>query len=184
MPAQPGWLLRAPEILERLQQIGSPFLDRASFEELFGLKRRQAIHLIRRLAGFEVGNSFVVERSRVISFLSKLASGEELEWERDRRRRVREILEKTANAPRLLVRLPRATLERRSLVQTREKSLDLPEGISLSRGELAIRFSEAQDLLQRLAELAVVIATHQDEFEALVSGERRRMALGQIGSWD
>ena len=43
MPAKPQWLLRVPEILEQLSDLKTPVIDRSGIEQLFGLKRRQAI---------------------------------------------------------------------------------------------------------------------------------------------
>ena len=47
MLAQSKWLLQLPEILGTLTNMNSHVLDRAAFEELFGVRRRQAIVLIR-----------------------------------------------------------------------------------------------------------------------------------------
>ncbi len=63
MPDQSSWLERVPEILAWLKAADSPpFLDRPSPELLFGVKRRQAIELMHRMAGYQVGKTFLVEQ--------------------------------------------------------------------------------------------------------------------------
>jgi hypothetical protein len=61
MPNQPSWIESVPEILETLRAPGTPpFLDRPTVEVLFGVRRRQAIHLLRRFGGYQVGKTFLV----------------------------------------------------------------------------------------------------------------------------
>src|SRR5580704_15398308 len=70
MPDQPSWIQAVPAILEALERVGAPpFLDRAAVEALFGLRRRQAIHLLGRMGGYQVGKAFLVPREAVIGFL-------------------------------------------------------------------------------------------------------------------
>jgi len=55
VPNKPSWLLRVNEILEYLtspQMAVHPFLTRAAVEELFRLKRRQAIELMHSVQGY------------------------------------------------------------------------------------------------------------------------------------
>jgi hypothetical protein len=72
---------------DRVEKLEPQFLDRASFEKLFGLKRCQAILLIKGLAGGKLasGRNFAPISSR-----GKATDGETLEWVRERRKRGRE----------------------------------------------------------------------------------------------
>src|SRR3974390_2091266 len=70
MPDQPSWIERVPKILETLESAGAPpFLDRPAVELLFGVRRRQAIHLLRRFGGYQAGRTFLVPREAVTAFL-------------------------------------------------------------------------------------------------------------------
>jgi hypothetical protein len=57
MPAKSSWLLRIPEILNLLSAMHNPVIDRASCEQLFGVRRRRAIELIRLFGGYTAGNT-------------------------------------------------------------------------------------------------------------------------------
>ena len=46
MPLKKTWLLRLPAIREELSQLDLPLIDRASFERLFGVRRRRAVQLM------------------------------------------------------------------------------------------------------------------------------------------
>ena len=56
-----------------LQQLRSPaappFLDRPAIEQLFSIRRRQAIRVLAAASGYQVGKTFVVERQALIDFL-------------------------------------------------------------------------------------------------------------------
>ena len=70
MPDQPTWIASVPEILEKLEApVAPPFLDRPTVEVFFGVRRRQAIHLLRRFGGYKVGKTFLVPRGAVVRFL-------------------------------------------------------------------------------------------------------------------
>ena len=60
------------------------------------------------------------------------------------------------------VTLPAETLD--------AKLVSLPEGVSVSRDRIEVRFSGAQDAVGRLFALAQALANDYEQFEALVDG--------------
>ncbi len=82
MSQDPRWLHRVNHILEELDKhpdIASlPFLTRASFETLFGLKRRQAIYLMEKMHRYQIGKEFVVDRLALKGWLRKAEIGEKV----------------------------------------------------------------------------------------------------------
>ena len=68
MPDQPSWIHRLPQITQALEAPDAPpFLDRPAIERLFGLRRRQSIALLRRLGGYQVGKTFLVDRAVLLA---------------------------------------------------------------------------------------------------------------------
>ncbi len=154
MPERPTWLERVPEMLEELNAPGCPpFLDRPAVERLFGLRRRQAIALMHRMAGYQVGKAFLVDRGSMIAFLTRPATLQFVDHAIERKRRV---LERLAAARRdwcaRRIRIPVVP----------QLAPGLPEGVELQPGELKIRFKEPVQLLQKLYALAQVLARDYD----------------------
>ncbi len=146
MPDQPTWLERVPDILAELNEPSSPpFLDRPAVELLFGLRRRQAITLMHRLGGYQVGKTFLVDRAGVIAFLTRPATFQAADHASERKRR---LLEHLATARRdwsaRKIRIPALP----------QPGPCLPEGVELQPGELKIRFEQPIDLLQKLFALS------------------------------
>jgi hypothetical protein len=161
MPDQPSWIERVPKILEILESAGAPpFLDRPAVESLFGVKRRQAIELLRRFGGYQVGKTFLVPREAVLAFLRNPRRLTAAELEKGRFERVADAL-----------RHGRQELgQRRISIPIQEETLQigisgLPEGIRLAPGELRVRFEQPIELLQKLFALSQALANDFNTFE-------------------
>ena len=76
-------LCSLPRIIEQFRQL--PVLDRAAIEKLFGLKHRQAIQLLHRFGGYQVGRTFLVDRQELVEQLDALRDGETFRYEQRRR---------------------------------------------------------------------------------------------------
>lgn len=61
MPAESQWMLDIPRIIEELELISTPVIDRAICKRLFGVGRRQAIYLMGRLGGCRSGNTILID---------------------------------------------------------------------------------------------------------------------------
>lgn len=169
MPDQPSWIEHVPKILETLESPGAPpFLDRSTVEMLFGVRRRQAIHLLRRFGGYQVGKTFLVSRETVIRFL------------RDPRRRTAAEIEK-GRFERVGNALAKARLElyqRRIPITVQPETLrleisGLPDGIDLKTGQLTVRFEQPVELLQKLFALSQALANDFESFERSCAAARR-----------
>jgi len=150
-------------MLRVLEAPGAPlFLDRAAIESLFGLRRRQAIHLLGRLGGYQAGKTFVVPREAVVRFLRDPARQAAARGEKARFERVRNAL---AGA--------RGDLQRRRIAiptgpeNTITDLAGLPPGIRLESGRLTVEFGTAVELLEKLFALSQALT---NDFETL---ERR-----------
>lgn len=90
--------------------------------------------------------------------------GEEFHWEQQRTRRVREIL---AEAKR---QLPARQIEIRAPAEARFQTISsLPSAIQLAPGELHIQFSEPQELLTYLFQLAQGLTNDFESFENVIN---------------
>jgi len=168
MPHQPSWLLRVNEILEDLsgpELSPIPFLSRAAIESLFRLRRRQAIHLMHAVGGFQVGKAFVVARSDLLRWLRRASLGEQVWWEQARHARVEHAIEQ--------VRHERQARQQRALLPPSTLHLKLeglPPSISIHPGELRIAFQGADDLFRQLFQLAQAMKNDYPRFQALAGG--------------
>jgi len=161
MPDQPSWIERVPEILETLEATGAPpFLDRPAVEVLFGLRRRQAIALLRRLGGYQVGKTFLVPREAVVRFLRDPRRWSAAVEERGRFERVRSALgaaREELDLRRISIPACRETL--------RLELSGLPAGIQFEAGKLTVDFSTPAELLGKLFALAQALGNDYDTFE-------------------
>ena len=154
MPDQPSWIDRLPEITRRLEAPDAPpFLDRPAVEQLFGLRRRQSITLMRRLGGYQVGKTFLVDRHALLAFLEDPLRRHAADWEARRFRSVGELLARAREE---------RHLRRIAIPATRPVfHIDfaaLPAGIDIGHRELTISFDDPRDLLEKLFALSQVLA--------------------------
>ena len=161
MSDQPSWIDRVGDILKVVEAPGTPpFLDRPAVEVLFGLRRRQAIHLLRRFGGYQVGKTFLVPREAVARFLREPARWSAANAERGRFERVRSALGEA-----------RGQLEQRRIaIPARAETFrlefsGLPAGIRFEPGRLTIAFETPAQLLERLFALAQALGNDYNTFE-------------------
>lgn len=161
MPDQPSWIEHVPKILETLESAAAPpFVDRSTIEMLFGVRRRQAIHLLRRFGGYQVGKTFLVPREAIIAFLRNPHRRTAAEVEKGRFERVATALGQ-ARWELYQRRIPIA-------IEPETPRLEisgLPDGIDLASGQLTIRFTQPTELLQKLFALSQALANDFETFE-------------------
>jgi hypothetical protein len=160
LPNQPTWLQRVPDLLSRIQsEKAPPLLDRQSIEDLFGVRRRQAIALLHRFDGYKVGRTFVVPREAVIDFLQNIVASGAIAEAAAKKSSVLEFLGEARQA----LQLPSIPLP--ATTKLSEITFDgLPPGIRLQPDQLTIHFHGATDLLQKLFSLSQALA---NDFETL-----------------
>jgi len=161
MPARPTWLARVPHILGSLQaETAPPFLDRPAVEILFGVRRRQAIRLLRRCGGYQVGRAFLVPRASVLLFLAAQRADEELPEIEAQKRHVADFLGQ-ARQSLSLPRIPLPLAPKLSAITF----AGLPPGIRLTPGRLAIEFESATELLEKLFSVSPALVNDFDTVE-------------------
>lgn len=138
-------------------------LDRGAVEQLFGLGRRQAIHLLRRFGGYLVGGALVVERAALAGRLESLRRG--AGYEREERRQQR--LQGKIDQLRRFRAAARVRIPVRADVFSR-RVRDLPPGVSLRPGNLQVEFRTCAELLEKLFEIGQAAANDFETFQAAV----------------
>jgi hypothetical protein len=149
MPAKPQWMLRIPDIVAALDQLTVPVIDRSMMEKLFGLQRRQAIALLHRFGGYQTSRTFLVNRQSLMECLRALQEDDTFVRESRRRERLEADLQ--------AIKRTRAGEEVRIRVEPEVMGITvsrLTEGIQLKPGCLEIHYSNTEDLLAKLFELA------------------------------
>jgi hypothetical protein len=163
MPAKPSWLLHIPRILDELQALPVPVIDRATCENLFRLGRRRSIELIHRFGGYRSGNVLLVDRLELIAGLEDLWESPDSVRERRRKSRLVERLEslrRYRKAASVVIPVPASTCK--------TSPQCLPAGIEVSAGKLTLQFTRAEELLQRLYELSQTAAGDYETFRETV----------------
>lgn len=162
MPAQPFWMQRISEILATAKASQVPFLDRAAVENLFALRKRQAIRVMHLIGGYHIGKAFVVGRPELLTWLQKIAASPKARWSEAARERLEVSIEEARS---LLDR------NRKFMVSAdaRSRKLDgLPPTVHLRPGELRIEFFGLEDLSRQLFELGMAMANDYSRLARLV----------------
>ena len=166
MPDKPTWCGHLEETARQLGALPDPWVDRAVLENVLGIGRRRAQQLLAPCVSRQIGGSGVAHRDAVMAHLEQLATGETAHFERQRRRRLAEHLEKLRRErlerPRVLVEAP-VSIVRRTFE-------GLPAGVSVTPGQITVQFETATQALEKLLALAMAIGNDQDRFERLATG--------------
>jgi hypothetical protein len=166
VPDQPSWIGFVPQILRELEAPGSPpFLDRPAVEALFGVRRRQAIELLRRFGGYQIGKTFLAPREAVVRFLRDPERWPAVAGEKARFARVLNAL----GAARTELDQRRIPIPRVAERQRGEIS-GLPPGIRLEAGQLTVQFATPVELLEKLFALSQILTNDYEAFERQWSG--------------
>ena len=156
MPRKPEWLQHVTSAIQELQSFPAPVVDRATLEKLLQVRRRQAIRLMHRFGGYQTSRTFLIDRLDLLQQFEAIAAGETHERETQRRQRLIASLR------------PRKSI--RVATDVRELKLTaLPPGTHVRPGVLEIEFTNADQLLGRLFELAQAIHNDYDRFESLIA---------------
>ena len=162
MPDYPSWIERVPQIRATLLAPSAPpFLDRAAVEQLFGLRRRQAIALLGRCGGYQLGRTYLASREAVLAFLAQPGPALQQAQTHARRQRVQQALREAppVQAARPIVVAPETG---------RCGVAGLPAGIQLVPGQVTLRFSNPEELLTQLYALAQTLLADYDDIATQV----------------
>ena len=167
MPAKSSWLLNIPAIRSMLAEVTLPVIDRAVIQSVFGLGRRQAIELMHRFGGYQAGRTFLIERTRLIAELDKIAAGGEYQQEEARHEKLTAAVAKfqrTRRAQEVRIDVSPEVFDTRMSM--------LPNAVHLEPGKLEVEFSSCEDLLTKLFTLAQAAVNDFDGFEKVSNGRR------------
>ena len=167
MPAKSTWLTHIPEIRSMLTEVTLPVIDRAVIQRVFGLGRRQAIELMHRFGGYQAGRTFLIERTRLIAELDKMAAGGEYQQEEVRHEKLTAAVAKfqrTRRAQEVRIDVSPEVFDTRMSM--------LPNAVHLEPGKLEVEFSSCEDLLTKLFTLAQAAVNDFDGFEKVSNGRR------------
>ena len=167
MPRPVSWLPRLHEIRRAVAGSVRSHYDRQDLERLFELQPRSAQKLLELFPALTVGTSRLVEREALVRFLDGAQEAEDL--------------------PRYLeqVRAQRAGSSRRKirwLIRADQPPVSvssLPEGMTLSRGRLEVRFQAVEELAEKLLTLARILDADPEAFVLAYEPEKPRIEDGE-----
>lgn len=165
MPANPTWLRKLSEIRQTLKEVQEPFFDRAGIERLFGVRRRQAVVLIRKIGAFKLGHTYVVPRIRIRAYLAESQRGRAARVERIRRSNLRLAIDEARRD--LAARSVKIPLSPTAIKHP--TIAGLPPTIRFAANELRVTFKDSADLLQQLYLLSQAMGRDYAGFERILS---------------
>lgn len=159
MPAKPQWFRRIRAAVETLRTLACDDIDRAGVETLLRVSRRDAIRLLHRFGGVQVGNSLKIDRSSLIHCLEAVAGGEDYQTERSRQRvTAQRLIQAEQDAKARSIQIPALPPGSPNTLQS------LPVTIQLEPGRLSILYQSPEELLQQLLLLARTICHDHPSF--------------------
>ena len=161
MPAKPRWLLSIPDAISQLEQLDRQLLTRRDVERLFGVSKARAATLMQTFGAELVGNQRTLPRTKLLQQLKKHRGRAAFRVEEERRARLVAELRK-ARITGIRVPLSVETLN--------SKLASLPEGVSVERDRIEVRFSGAKAAVEQLYALAYALVNDYERFERLVDG--------------
>ena len=159
MPAKPRWLLSIPDAISQLEQLDRQLLTRRDIERLFGVGKVRAAALMKTFGAEFIGNQRTLPRTKLLQQLKKHRGRAAFRGEEERRARLIAELQQ-ARLTGVRFKVPAATLS--------AKLANLPEGVSVARGRIEVRFDGAENALERLFALAQALGNDYVRFEELV----------------
>lgn len=169
VPAKPAWYSNINEVIRELQAL-RPLVDRATVEFLLGVGRRRAQQIMAPCITDHVGANGLADRDALIAHLRRLADGDAGYYERQRRRKVAEILSQMQKdrleRPQLLVEAPVKILK--------QEFDNLPAGVRLEPGRITVTFDQPQQALEKLLALAMAVSNDFDRFERQVRSAHKQ----------
>ena len=161
MPPKPRWLLAIPDAISQLEKLDRTLLTRRDIERLFGVSTARAATLMQTFGAEMTGYQRTLPRTKLLRQLRKHRARSAFRGEQERRERLLTELRK-ARLTGIRVTLPAETLD--------AKLASLPEGVSVSRDRIEVRFGGAKEAVERLYALAYALVNDYERFEELVDG--------------
>ena len=159
MPAKPRWLLAIPDAISQLEQLDRQLLTRRDIERLFGVGKVRAAALMTTFGAELVGNQKTLPRTKLLQLLKKHRGRAAFRHEEERRERLASELQK-ARLTGVRFKVPAENMS--------AKLANLPDGVTVERGRIEVRFEGAEDALMRLYTLAQALGNDLGRFQSLV----------------
>ena len=159
VPAKPRWLLAIPDAISQLEQLDRTLLTRRDIEHLFGVSKVRGAALMKTFGAEMTGNLRTLPRTKLLQQLKKHRGRAAFRGEEERRARLVAELQK-ARLTGVRFKVPAETMS--------AQLANLPEGVSVARGRIEVRFDGAEDALARLFALAQALGNDYVRFEELV----------------
>ena len=159
MPAKPRWLLSIPDAISQLEQLDRTLLTRRDIERLFGVSKARAATLMQTFGAELTGNQRTLPRTKLLQQLRKHRGRAAFRVEEERRQRLVDEL-RQARLTGIRVKLPVESLG--------AKLASLPEGVTVERDRIEVRFDGAKNAVEQLYALAHALVNDYERFEALV----------------
>jgi hypothetical protein len=161
VPAKPTWYSNIDSIIREIETNPRPFVDRATVEFLLNVGRRRAQQIMAPCIIERFGATGLADRDALIARLRRLGDGDDAHYERQRRRKVAEVLmqlqKERRERPQLLVEAPVNIVS--------QQFANLPSGVRLEPGRITLDFDHAQQALEKLLALAMAIGNDFERFE-------------------
>ena len=148
-----------------LAEVTLPVIDRAVIQSVFGLGRRRAIELLNQLGAYKSGKALLIERTRLIAELDKIAAGGDYRQEQARHEKLSAVLarfQRTRRAQEVRIEVSPEVFSSRVDA--------LPAAVHLRPGKLEVEFSGCEDLVGKLFTVAQAALNDFDTFRDLSNG--------------
>ena len=152
---------RRPDAISQLEALDRTLLTRRDVERLFGVSKARAATLMQTFGAELTGNQRTLPRRKLLQQLRKHRSRAAFRAEEERRTRLVGELRK-ARLTGIRVKVPVESLD--------GKLASLPDGASVGRDRIEVRFNGAKEAVVRLFALAKALTNDYERFEALVDG--------------
>ena len=170
MPAKPAWYGDLDRILDELERLPRPWVDRHTLEFILKVGPRRAQQILAPCVTEQVGTSGLADRGLLIQHLRKLAEGGSVAYERQRRHRVGSVIDdlrkRWIDGSRVLVEAPPVVMA--------QKNEGLPTGVTHQPGQITVRFSTAREALEKLLAIAMAAGNEYDRFTAIIEPNEDR----------
>ena len=158
-PRSPGGSSPSPTPSASSRSSTGTLLTRRDIERLFGVGKVRAAALMKTFGAELVGNQRTLPRTKLLQQLKKHRGRAAFRGEEERRARLVAELQQ-ARLTGVRFKVPAETMS--------AQLANLPEGVSVARGRIEVRFDGAENALARLFALAQALGNDYVRFEELV----------------
>lgn len=176
MPIPRTWLPRLPEILDHVQAWPTKELDRDAVAQIFALKRRAALALMKEIGPVRLRTGrWILLKETLLQFGQ--AQEKEAAIELGRKQRFTDSLRQADTS---LPRRPSILLAPRKFTPEQRKSYaaELPEGVKLQYGSpncLTVEFQTMEELAERLLATGISMNDRFSEYQEMLEPSRDGM---------